>query len=126
MLSPKNVQALRTLFNIAYRLHHLLDGAWVTVLENLNSLDRILESPSTTTQVQGTAALLQLSSSPHAAQSPAPVQVRKLVIRPPAPEDRLTCAAASRLGAGGCRCVEPARWSGAAQGWPDGRVLRRR
>ena len=45
------VQALRTLFNIAYRLHPLLGAAWALVLENLNALDRILESPSTTTQV---------------------------------------------------------------------------
>ena len=51
VLTPTNVQALRTLFNIAYRLHHLLGAAWNTVLENLQALDRILESPSTTTQV---------------------------------------------------------------------------
>ena len=45
------LQALRTLFNIAYRLHPLLGAAWALVLENLNALDRILDSPSTTTQV---------------------------------------------------------------------------
>ena len=45
-------QALRTLFNIAYRLHALLGAAWALVLENLNALDRILESPSTTTQAR--------------------------------------------------------------------------
>lgn len=47
------LQALRTLFNIAYRLHPLLGAAWALVLENLNALDRILDSPSTTTQVGG-------------------------------------------------------------------------
>lgn len=50
VLSPKNVQALRTLFNVAHRLHHLLGSAWVLVLDNLSSLDRILDAPSTTTQ----------------------------------------------------------------------------
>ncbi|KAK9811035.1 hypothetical protein WJX73_008056 [Symbiochloris irregularis] len=50
VLTPKNVHALRTLFNVAHRLHHLLGGAWALVLDNLNSLDRILEAPSTTTQ----------------------------------------------------------------------------
>lgn len=52
MLTPKNVHALRTLFNVAHRLHHLLGPAWVLVLDILNTLDRILQSPRTTTQVQ--------------------------------------------------------------------------
>lgn len=52
VLSPKNVQALRTLFNVAHRLHHLLGSAWVLVLDNLSSLDRILDAPSTTTQAR--------------------------------------------------------------------------
>lgn len=52
VLTPKNVQALRTLFNVAHRLHHLLGGAWALVLDNLNTLDRILDAPSTTTQVR--------------------------------------------------------------------------
>ena len=51
VLTPKNVQALRTLFNIAHRLHHLLGPAWVLILDILNTLDRILMSPRTTTQV---------------------------------------------------------------------------
>lgn len=51
MLTPKNVHALRTLFNVAHRLHHLLGPAWVLVLDILNTLDRILLSPRTTTQV---------------------------------------------------------------------------
>ncbi|DBA68408.1 TPA: hypothetical protein ACH3X2_013711 [Trebouxia sp. C0005] len=50
VLTPKNVHALRTLFNIAHRLHHLLGPAWVLVLDILNTLDRILQSPRTTTQ----------------------------------------------------------------------------
>ena len=52
VLTPKNVQALRTLFNIAHRLHHLLGPAWVLILDILNTLDRILMSPRTTTQVR--------------------------------------------------------------------------
>lgn len=51
VLTPKNVQALRTLFNIAHRLDHKLGSSWVLVLGNLNTLDRILHSPQTTTQV---------------------------------------------------------------------------
>lgn len=50
VLTPKNVHALRTLFNIAHRLHHLLGPAWVLVLDILNTLDKILQSPRTTTQ----------------------------------------------------------------------------
>ena len=51
VLTPKNVHSLRTLFNVAHRLHHLLGPAWVLVLDILNTLDRILQSPRTTTQV---------------------------------------------------------------------------
>lgn len=54
VLTPKNVHALRTLFNVAHRLHHLLGPAWVLVLDILNTLDRILQSPRTTTQVHPT------------------------------------------------------------------------
>lgn len=52
VLTPKNVQALRTLFNIAHRLDHHLGKSWFMVLDNLNTLDRILHSPRTTTQVR--------------------------------------------------------------------------
>ena len=52
VLNGEIVQALRTLFNIAHRLHHLLGNSWVLVLDNLNMLDRILDTPSTTTQVE--------------------------------------------------------------------------
>ena len=51
VLTPQNVQALRTLFNIAHRLDHRLGKSWFMVLDNLNNLDRILHSPRTTTQV---------------------------------------------------------------------------
>ncbi|BDA41918.1 Protein MON2 homolog [Coccomyxa sp. Obi] len=50
VLTAKNVHALRTLFNVAHKLHPLLGSSWLLVLENLNSLDRILNSPRTTTQ----------------------------------------------------------------------------
>ena len=52
MLTPKNMHALRTLFNLAHKLHPVLGSSWILVLENLNSLDRILNSPRTTTQVR--------------------------------------------------------------------------
>lgn len=51
ILTPKNVQALRTLFNIAHRLDHHLGKSWFMVLDNLDNLDKILHSPRTTTQV---------------------------------------------------------------------------
>jgi hypothetical protein len=51
VLSSRNVQTLRTLFNIAHRLDHVLGPAWVLILGTLNSLDSILNSPRTTTQV---------------------------------------------------------------------------
>ena len=63
VLTPKNVHALRTLFNIAHRLHHLLGPAWVLVLDILNTLDRILQSPRTTTQVRCLQALHPLCCS---------------------------------------------------------------
>ncbi|KAK9834027.1 hypothetical protein WJX81_004391 [Elliptochloris bilobata] len=50
VLTPKNVQALRTLFNVAHRLAPLLGPSWPRVLETLDALDRILHSPRTTTQ----------------------------------------------------------------------------
>ncbi|CAL0321003.1 unnamed protein product [Lupinus luteus] len=51
VLTPKNVQALRTLFNIAHRLHNVLGPSWVLVLETLAALDRAIHSPHATTQV---------------------------------------------------------------------------
>jgi hypothetical protein len=53
VLAPKNVQAMRTLFNVAHRLSGALGPAWALVLETLNTLDAILDSPRTTTQVRG-------------------------------------------------------------------------
>lgn len=50
VLAPKNVQSMRTLFNIAHRLSNVLGPAWALVLETMNTLDRILQSPRTTTQ----------------------------------------------------------------------------
>ena len=51
VLTPKNVQAFRTLFNIAHRLDNLLDrSAWVHIAETIDALDRILQSPKATTQ----------------------------------------------------------------------------
>ncbi|KAE9589615.1 putative mon2, dimerization and cyclophilin-binding domain, guanine nucleotide exchange factor [Lupinus albus] len=51
VLTPKNVQALRTLFNIAHRLHNVLGPSWVLVLETLAALDRAIHSPHATTPV---------------------------------------------------------------------------
>ncbi|KAH7543199.1 hypothetical protein FEM48_Zijuj02G0158400 [Ziziphus jujuba var. spinosa] len=55
VLTPKNVQALRTLFNIAHRLHNVLGPSWVLVLETLAALDRAIHSPHATTQEVTTA-----------------------------------------------------------------------
>ena len=52
VLAPKNVQSMRTLFNIAHRLANSLGPAWALVLETMNTLDRILNSPRTTTQAR--------------------------------------------------------------------------
>ncbi|VFQ72111.1 unnamed protein product [Cuscuta campestris] len=50
VLTPKNVQALRTLFNIAHRLHNVLGPSWILVLETLAALDRAIHSPHAATQ----------------------------------------------------------------------------
>ncbi|KAK3162088.1 hypothetical protein QOZ80_1BG0085230 [Eleusine coracana subsp. coracana] len=50
VLTPKNVQALRTLFNVAHRLHNVLGPSWVLVLETLSALDRAIHSPHASTQ----------------------------------------------------------------------------
>lgn len=65
VLTPKNVQALRTLFNIAHRLHNVLGPSWVLVLETLAALDRAIHSPHATTQEVSTAVpkLMRESSS---------------------------------------------------------------
>nr|XP_027114416.1 protein MON2 homolog isoform X2 [Coffea arabica] len=55
VLTPKNVQALRTLFNIAHRLHNFLGPSWVLVLETLAALDRAIHSPHASTQEVSTA-----------------------------------------------------------------------
>lgn len=50
VLTPKNVQALRTIFNVALRLDAVLGSGWELVLETLDVLDHVLYSPRTTTQ----------------------------------------------------------------------------
>ncbi|KAM3351735.1 hypothetical protein ACQJBY_023583 [Aegilops geniculata] len=50
ILTPKNVQALRTLFNVAHQLHNILGPSWVLVLETLAALDRTIHSPHASTQ----------------------------------------------------------------------------
>ncbi|KAH7372647.1 hypothetical protein KP509_17G014700 [Ceratopteris richardii] len=50
VLTPKNVQALRTIFNIAHRLDSVLGPSWTLVLETLALLDRVIHSPHATTQ----------------------------------------------------------------------------
>lgn len=50
VLTPKNVQALRTIFNIAHRLDSVLGSSWTLVLETLALLDRVIHSPHATTQ----------------------------------------------------------------------------
>ncbi|KAK3200540.1 hypothetical protein Dsin_023955 [Dipteronia sinensis] len=66
VLTPKNVQALRTLFNVAHRLHNVLGPSWVLVLETLAALDRAINSPHATTQEVSTAvSRLTRESSGH-------------------------------------------------------------
>ncbi|XP_022932524.1 protein MON2 homolog isoform X1 [Cucurbita moschata] len=55
VLTPKNVQALRTLFNIAHRLHNVLGPSWVLVLDTLAALDRAIHSPHAMTQEVSTS-----------------------------------------------------------------------
>ncbi|CAI0384415.1 unnamed protein product [Linum tenue] len=50
VLTTKNVQALRTLFNVSHRLHNFLGPSWVLVLETLAALDRAIHSPHASTQ----------------------------------------------------------------------------
>ncbi|XP_020274026.1 protein MON2 homolog isoform X2 [Asparagus officinalis] len=50
VLTPKNVQALRTLFNVAHRLHNVLGPSWALVLDTLAALDRAIHSPHASTQ----------------------------------------------------------------------------
>ncbi|KAH6772485.1 ARM repeat superfamily protein [Perilla frutescens var. frutescens] len=66
ILTPKNVQALRTLFNIAHRLQNVLGPSWVLVLDTLSALDRTIHSPHATTQeVSAAAPQLTRDSSGH-------------------------------------------------------------
>ncbi|KAJ3696126.1 hypothetical protein LUZ60_001503 [Juncus effusus] len=55
VLTPKNVQALRTLFNVAHRLHNFLGPSWSLVLETLAALDRAIHSPYASTQEVSTS-----------------------------------------------------------------------
>ncbi|XP_043691175.1 protein MON2 homolog isoform X2 [Telopea speciosissima] len=55
VLTPKNVQALRTLFNVAHRLHNVLGPSWVLVLETLAALDRAIHSPHATIEEVSTS-----------------------------------------------------------------------
>ena len=41
VLAPKNIQSMRTLFNIAHRLSNVLGSSWGLVLETLNQLNAI-------------------------------------------------------------------------------------
>ncbi|GBG74470.1 hypothetical protein CBR_g18881 [Chara braunii] len=43
-LTAKNIQALRTLFNVAHRLHSVLGPSWSLVLETLAALDRTVHA----------------------------------------------------------------------------------
>ncbi|XP_011078738.1 protein MON2 homolog isoform X3 [Sesamum indicum] len=63
VLTPKNVQALRTLFNIAHRLQNVLGPSWVLVLDTLSALDRAIHSLHATTQEVPTVPKLSRDSS---------------------------------------------------------------
>ncbi|GAB2246516.1 hypothetical protein Droror1_Dr00002009 [Drosera rotundifolia] len=55
VLTPKNFQALRTLFNIAHRLHNVLGPSWILVLETLAALDHAIHSSHAATQEVSTS-----------------------------------------------------------------------
>lgn len=63
VLTLKNVQALRTLFNITHRLYNVLGPSWVLVLETLAALDRAIHSPHATTQ-EVSGAVSKLTREP--------------------------------------------------------------
>ncbi|KAF5791184.1 putative mon2, dimerization and cyclophilin-binding domain, guanine nucleotide exchange factor [Helianthus annuus] len=63
VLTLKNFQALRTLFNITHRLYNVLGPSWVLVLETLAALDRAINSPHATTQ-EVSAAVSKLTREP--------------------------------------------------------------
>ncbi|XP_071711861.1 uncharacterized protein [Rutidosis leptorrhynchoides] len=67
VLTLKNVQALRTLFNITHRLYNVLGPSWVLVLETLAALDRAIHSPHATTQ-EVSAAVSKLTREPSGGQ----------------------------------------------------------
>lgn len=64
MLSPRNIQAFRTVFNVTHALFYLLDEqGWRTVLTSLSTLDEVLCCPATTTlQKASTAGPYQKNS----------------------------------------------------------------
>lgn len=53
VLTPRNVHALRTIFNIAQVLAEHLGASWVLILQTLWALERTLASPHATTQEEG-------------------------------------------------------------------------
>ncbi|CAI5508745.1 unnamed protein product [Closterium sp. Naga37s-1] len=50
VLTPKNMHALRTLFNVSHRLCAVLGPSWELVMETLAALDRTIHSPYATSQ----------------------------------------------------------------------------
>lgn len=50
ILSTKNIQALRTLFNVTQQLGEWLKESWALVLQTLGDLDHALSKPRTTTR----------------------------------------------------------------------------
>ena len=60
ILTPKNIQALRTLFNVAHRLATSLGGAWFLILETMNALAGSATHPSPPPKLQA-ASLKRLS-----------------------------------------------------------------
>ena len=66
VLNQKNVHCMRTLFNVARRLSGCLGASgWAVVLATVNTLDRVLDSPKTTTvdEHQGDLVILAAAAS---------------------------------------------------------------
>ncbi|CAI7921397.1 unnamed protein product, partial [Closterium sp. NIES-53] len=63
VLTPKNMHALRTLFNVSHRLCAVLGPSWELVMETLAALDRTIHSPYATSQACCIAGRVACSGS---------------------------------------------------------------
>ncbi|CAI5471017.1 unnamed protein product [Closterium sp. Yama58-4] len=72
VLTPKNMHALRTLFNVSHRLCAVLGPSWELVMETLAALDRTIHSPYATSQDVSTSASTPAAGSRGSKDTGAP------------------------------------------------------